>query len=130
MVLELHDLLTAEFEENGEGPNYDCWNLCREVYRRVGRILPRYSDYIATVADRNNLISIIKEDDFIRIDKPEFLSIVTFQLRPRMITHMGVVIDKHRFIHVRKKCGVAIERLDTGQWSKRIEGFYRYAGTD
>lgn len=127
MELELHDLLLCEFERNGEGPNYDCWNLCREVYRRAGKYLPRFSDYIATIANRNNLICKIRKSSFIKIDKPEPLAIVAFQLRPRMITHMGVVLDNCRFIHISKKCGVAIGRLDIGQWSKKIEGFYRYA---
>jgi len=128
MELELHDLLTAEFEEDGEGPNYNCWNLCREVFRRAGKVLPRYSEYISDIAERNNLIQAIKNsDDFMNIENPEPLAIVAFRLRPNTITHMGVLIDKHRFIHIRKKAGVAIERLDIGIWSKKIEGFYRYA---
>jgi len=130
MALELHDLLTAEFEEDGEGPNYNCWNLCREVYRRAGKVLPRYSEYIAGIAERNNVIQVVKSNDFERIEKPEQLAIVAFRLKPRAITHMGVVIDKNRFIHVRKKTGVAIERLDFGIWSKKIEGFYRYVANN
>lgn len=128
MELELHDLLTAEFEGDGEGPNYNCWNLCREVYRRAGKFLPKYSDYIASILERNNLIQAIKRsDDFMNIKNPEPLAIVAFQLNSKAITHMGVMIDKYRFIHIRKKTGVAIERLDIGIWSKKIEGFYRYA---
>ena len=131
MELELHDLLMAEFEEDGEGPNYDCWNLCREVYRRAGRTLPRYSKYITSIAERNNLIQAIKNsDDFVNIESPEMLAIVAFKLKPKAITHMGIVLDKYRFIHIRKKAGVAIERLDIGRWSKKIEGFYRYAANN
>ena len=131
MELELHDLLTAEFEEDGEGPNYNCWNLCREVYRKAGKFLPRYSKYIAGIAERNNLIQAIKRsDDFMNIKNPEPLAIVAFRLYPKAITHMGVVIDKHRFIHIRKKTGVAIEHLDIGQWSKHVEGFYRYVANN
>ena len=129
MELELHDLLLAQFGEDGEGPKeYNCWNLCREIYKRCGKFLPKYSDYIATISERGNLIAAIREDDFIRLDKPEFLAIVTFQLKPRYITHMGVMIDKNRFIHARKRAGICVERIDIGQWSKKIEGFYRYAG--
>ena len=130
MELELHDLLLAEFEEDGTGPNYNCWNLCREVYRRAGRHLPKYSEYISLISDRDDFIQAVKQDDFIKLNKPEPLAIVTFRLRPRMITHMGVVIDKRRFIHIRKKGGCAIERLDIGVFSKKIEGFYRYAGNN
>jgi len=130
MELELHDLLLAEFEEDGTGPNYNCWNLCREVYRRAGKFLPKYSEYIQLIADRNDFIQAVKSNDFIELDKPEPLAIVTFRLKPRMITHLGVVLDNRRFIHIRKNGGCAIERLDIGRYSKKIEGFYRYAGTN
>lgn len=129
MELELRDLLTAEFAEDGDGEGfYNCWNLIREVYRRAGRVLPEYSEYIAAIADRSNLIETIKDDDFVPLSRPEFLAIVLFTVRGAY-THMGVVIDRNRYIHMRKKAGVAIERLDIGEWSKRIEGFYSYAGS-
>ena len=131
MELELHDILLAQFGEDGEGPKeYNCWNLCREVYRRFGLRLPKYSDYIAVISQRDLLIKTIKDDDFVLISEPEVPCIVTLQLAPRMITHIGVVIDKRRFIHVRKQSGVAVERLDNRIWKKRIEGFYRYAGNN
>jgi len=129
MQLELDDLLMADFDENGDGPNYNCWNLCREVCKRAGKFLPRYSEYISEIAERNNFIEGIL-NDFIPLDKPEPFCVVTFNLRPRKITHMGIVLDKYRFIHIRKQAGVAIERLDIGSWSKRIEGFYRYAANN
>jgi cell wall-associated NlpC family hydrolase len=129
MELELHDILLAQFSEDGIGPKeYNCWNLCREVYRRCGKILPKYSDYIASISDRGKLIEKIRHNDFVRLSKPEFLALVTFQLRPKWITHIGVMIDNNRFIHVRKKAGVSTERIDIGQWAKKIEGFYRYIG--
>jgi hypothetical protein len=127
MGLELHDLLLAEFAENGEGPHYyNCWNLCREVCRRAGYFLPKYSEYISGIDERNNVIEGVR-GDFIQLDKPEPFCVVTFNLRPDKITHMGIILDKYRFIHMRKRAGVAIERLDTRKWSTRIEGYYRYA---
>ena len=131
MELELHDLLLARFSENGEGPKeYNCWNLCREIYRRCGKALPKYSDYIAVISQRDNLIKTVIEDDFLRIDKSEPLCLVTLMLAPRAITHIGVVLDNRRFIHVRRNVGVVVERLDNKAWKKRIEGFYRYAGNN
>lgn len=132
MELELHDLLLCEFSDYGDGPHfYNCWNLVREVFRRAGKCLPSYSEWIESIVDRNGFIESFRHcGDFIELDKPEQLAIVTLKLSPRhsnCITHMGTVIDKRRFIQIRKNpIGVSIERLDNKRWVKRIEGFYRY----
>ena len=94
MELELSDLLLARFSEDGDGPKeFNCWNLCREIYRRCGKFLPKYSDYISDISQRDNLIKSVIADDFVRIDKPESLCMVTLKLRPRAITHIGCVLD-------------------------------------
>lgn len=126
-LLETDDLLMCEFAENGEGPHYyNCWNLCREVYRRAGLILPAYDDYIKDVFKRDAVIRDIRKCFFKELAGPERLSIVTLMMRPGCVTHMGVVLEKNRFIHIGKRTGVVIARLDDRRWKKRIEGFYRY----
>ena len=131
MALELHDLLYCEYSRKGDGPyEYNCWNLCREVYRRAGRELPLYSEYIRSIAGRSRLIKRIKDGgDFERLSGAELLAIVTLRtsgLRPGCITHIGVVVGPNRFIHINRKKGVVIARLDDRRWKNRIEGFYRY----
>lgn len=132
MELRLRDLLLCEFSKNGNGPHfYNCWNLSREVFRRAGKSLPLYSEWIQSVVNRNNFIESLRScGDFIELDKSEFLAIATLRLSPHhpdCITHMGVVISKRQFIQIRKApTNVAIERLDDPKWIKRIEGFYRY----
>lgn len=123
MALELSDLLLRK--DYGELP---CWNLIREIYQRSGIILPRYSDYITSSLDRNKLIYQIAEEDFVQIKNPEPLCIVAFQSKPKVVNHMGIAIDKHRFIHARKKMGVVIERFDTSLFARWIEGYYKYVG--
>lgn len=107
---------------------YNCWNLCREVYRRAGRDLPIQSEYIKRFSRRHKFIDEVKNKFFKRLDKPEFLAIVTLKMWPRCITHMGCVIDSRRFIHINKKSGVMLTKLDDRKWKPKIEGFYRYAG--
>lgn len=131
--LDLHDLVDyGEFDENGTGPvKWNCWNLCCEVYKRAGLFLPKYSDYLADVNQRHTYIqNVIKRGDFIPIEKPELMSIVTLRLcleAPKCVTHMGVMISKRRFINVRRKIGVALDRVSTPSMRRRIEGFYIYA---
>jgi len=134
MALELRDLLLCEFSKDGNGPHfYNCWNFSREVFRRAKRQLPLYSEWIESICDRNNFIENLKNcGDFIELNKPEFLAIITLRLSQRRfkcITHMGVVVNKRQFIQIRKApVNVAIERLDDKRWIKRFEGFYRYVG--
>ena len=132
MELKLRDLLLCEFSKKGNGPHfYNCWNLSREVFRRAGKYLPSYSEWIQSVCDRNDFIESLRNSgDFIELNKPEFLAIITLRLSPRYfkcITHMGIVINKRRFIQIRKApVNVEMPRLDDPKWVKRTEGFYRY----
>ncbi len=130
MALELSDLLLCKFSKDGDGPHfYNCWNLCREVYRRAGLFLPLYSNWVKTITGRDAVIRKVMNDDFLLLSKPEFMCVVGLKLHPKCITHMGVVISKRKFIHIRKN-GVSIERLDNSRWIKRIEGLYRYVGNN
>lgn len=132
MDLELHDLLLCEFSKDGDGPHYyNCWNLCREVYRRAGQNLPMYAEWTRTIVERDETIRKFRDaGDFIKLGKPEFLTLVGLKLssrNPRLVTHIGVVVSKNHFIQIRKNpIGVSIERLDSPCWINKMEGFYRY----
>ena len=128
--LELSDLLAKPFAKNGNGPEYwNCWNLCREVYRRAGKYLPLYSEWIEDLAQRNDFIRTARKNDFVCIEKPEFLAVVTLRMyrrHPNFINHMGVMLDKRHFINIRKNSGVSIEDIYSRRWKNRVEGYYRY----
>lgn len=129
MALELHDLLLCGFSENGNGPQfYNCWNLCREVYRRAGRQLPAYNDYIKDLFERDRVIKEVRKCFFKPLNKPEYLAIVTLKLRPKCITHIGCIINKRQFIHISRTAGVNITKINDRKWNNKIEGFYRYVG--
>jgi len=61
-----------------------------------------------------------------RLNEPKPGCIVAFIMRAPFVTHMGIVLDSMRFIHIMHKRSVAIERLDNPVWKKRIAGFYEY----
>lgn len=129
MALKLHDLLLCTFDENGTGPEqFNCWNLCREIYHRAGRELPVQNEYIKDLFHRDKVIKEFRKNMFKKINQPEFLAIVTIKLRSRCITHMGCMINKIQFIHISRQFGVSITRLDDRKWKNKIEGLYRYAG--
>lgn len=121
------DLLGKEYLHNGRGPDhYDCWGLCMEVYRRLGKSLPEFLPAIAEPACIHGVVNSAK-NLFIEIQKPMPYCLVAFMVRPPFVTHIGVVLDTNKFIHLLRKSRVTIERLDSIAWSKRIKGFYSYA---
>jgi len=121
-LLQLDDLLGKRFEKEGKGPEtFNCWSLCREVYKRIGLKLPP-RDYIYDVAARTEAIERGKAD-FIELEKAEPFCGVTLKLAGRF--HMGVVLaDGRRFIHCSRKYGVIIEPLK--KYKRTIDGYFRY----
>lgn len=125
-VLDYIDLLGSKFQYGAKGNGYyDCYNLCKEVYRRIGAKLPEF--YSPT--ERDLIDAIIKnemEDIVEKVDKPEKFAFVGFTLDGKHLTHMGVIIDDEgRFIHILEKSGVSVERLSDDIWKKKIVGFFR-----
>lgn len=120
------ELLGKGFQKGARGPHFfDCYGLVKEIYRRLDVVLPEYES-----PDEHSLIhQMINEGKelFVEIDEPEPYCLVIFRLRPRYVTHMGVVLeDGKRFVHVLKKSRVSIERLDNLFWAEKIAGFLRW----
>lgn len=125
------DLLGKPFKKGGNGKDgYDCYTLSREVCKRAGIELPIKETQILAaidnIATRSDAINTGKEEDYIKLEKPEPFCVVTFSLRPPFVNHMGVMLDKHYFIHIMEKRSVVVERIDHKFWKSRVEGFYRY----
>ncbi len=125
--LSYSDLLGKEYRHNGRGPDhYDCWGLCMEVYKRLGLVLPEYLPQTQDPACIHGVVNGAR-GEFVEIVKPVPYCLATFMVRPPYVTHVGVVLDENKFIHLMRKSRVTIERLDL--WAKRIKGFYIYVGT-
>jgi hypothetical protein len=105
-------MLNKKFKKDGRGPNeYDCYGYIIDILKKVGKYLPEYD-------------SPALSEKIIKIDKPESFCIVEYQGFPTH--HVGIVLeDCIRFIHIRDKVNVAIERLDQPEWQRKIIGFYR-----
>ena len=123
MMVHIDDLIGQPFDpENREG--YNCYGLCREVCRRMGIALPE-RESPADPAERSDYIA-ASTQVYDKLDGPEPGCLVTFRVHPPYVSHVGVMLDTHRFLHVMKKRHVCIERIDNPFWQKRIDGYYRY----
>lgn len=105
----------------------DCWGLAHLVYKeKYGIYLPSF-DTNYTVEDRvriDELISQYKEG-WQPVENPKVGDLVLFNVLGSP-THLGIVSEPNHFIHSREGKDVAVERLDSFSWSKRIQGYYRY----
>lgn len=128
LLSKVTKFLGCQFEYGKEGENrkFDCYGLCRAVYREFGKELPEFKHVVEDILVHESIEK--AKPMFEKIDKPEPLCLVTFRIRGKLVCHLGVVLEPPYFIHIMEKRNVTIERLDNPIWSKRIEGFYRWKG--
>lgn len=122
------DLIGKPFEFGSRGPNtFDCYGLCMEVYKRLGKMLPEHpTSYGDIKADNETYL--LGKTDFIRLEKPTQFCLVTFMIFRPFVSHIGVVVDKDctHFMSAERKRLVSIEPLNSPRWIHRLDGFWQY----
>jgi len=129
------DLIGVKFIPYGKDPEIglDCLGLLIEVYKRFGVIVP---DFDVNFKDYKLVDSLINSEKiksyWLEIEEPEIPCAVVFRNScDKFITHLGMCIDKNKFIHCRYDVGsVVVEKLNHPFWSKKIVGFYKWNGTN
>ncbi|MEN6567206.1 MAG: NlpC/P60 family protein [Veillonellales bacterium] len=123
-MITFDDLLGSPFADGGRGPSqYDCWGLCREVYRRYGVNIP---DYPISAMDANRICKQMEQEQhkWVQIQQPYPVPcLVAICLdSASWVNHAGVYIGNGQFIHAYRKTGVVIDRIK--KWRSSIVGFY------
>lgn len=124
----VQDFLGIPFSKEGKLPKgLNCYSLVREVYKREGIEIPEY-DHPGEDSLLHLLMNGESEKYLIPLEEPEPLCIVRFCIIRPFVTHVGVVLDDcRRFIHIRDKANVTIERLfDNPFWTPRIRGYFKW----
>jgi cell wall-associated NlpC family hydrolase len=128
MIPDYTDLLGKPFAYHGRGPDaYDCWGLVREICGRGGVDLPDHASS-AEPAEQSAGIQDDAAKYYRKVDCPEPLDVILFQVVPRYVTHCGVYVGYGRFVHITEKTSVACEELASLIWVNKIRGFYRFRG--
>jgi hypothetical protein len=108
----------------------DCWGLVRLVYRdRYGIDLPDYSEQAYNAADGAETAPLIAagRDVWSAVTEPAEGDVVLLRIKGYP-SHVGVLVGPAQMLHVyRDGLTACIERLDSGVWKHRIEGYYRHA---
>jgi hypothetical protein len=117
------------FKEKGRDTSgLDCWGLVRLIYKQEYDInLPSFvSDYELSDDVRIGELFAQYKEGWETSAEPEAGCAVIFRMFGTE-SHIGIVVDSSHFIHVREGRDSVIESLESGKWSKRIVGFYKYS---
>lgn len=111
----------------------DCWGLVVLIYdEQLGVKLPRHDE----VNWKDNPE---KMEPTITADKKEWLEVAATARRAYDVVvlrvktvpwHVGIVVDRNRFIHADAVRGVCIERLDSIHWKHRVLSYHRMKEAD
>lgn len=117
------------FQEKGRDTSgVDCWGLVRLIYKQEYSInLPSFSeDYELSDDVRIGELFAQYQEGWETLSSPEPGCAVLFRMFGTE-SHIGVVVEGHKFIHVREGRDSVIESLESPKWSKRIVGYFKYS---
>ncbi len=128
------DLIGIPFKNRGRDLNgFDCYGLVIEIYKRYGINLPEYTADYDDVENVSCMMhrEALKTETWEKVSPPypvPSIVAIRFAAAAPVINHVGVYIGNGRFIHIREKTGVCIEKINSPAWRNVIAGFYIYKG--
>ena len=118
------EAIGAPFKPHGRGPEYDCWGIVCEAYRRVtGVELDDYGGEYGTLKDMDRLKRIFAREcgtTWYKVEAPEPMDVAVIYRSGRAI-HAGLYIGNGNILHIEHGVDAVIEPSDRF----RIEGYYR-----
>lgn len=123
-MIDLSDLIGVPFVEFGRDAKtgLDCYGLAIEVCKRYGKKL---NDVVLEKFDHNRVIKILPTLNLKKIDYIEECSILEFYGINDNRLHVGIAIDKNRFIHATENQGVRISTIQSVKTILKLYGIYR-----
>lgn len=125
------------YRDKGRGPDaWDCWGGVRMVLAEVFHAeLPDYADAYSGAADHASVAAAVSaglRDGWQRAEAPSEGDLLILRIAGRP-WHCGLMVNARMFLHWPppdahgRQLLSCIERIDSPQWARRIEGFYRHA---
>ena len=113
----------------------DCYGLVYLVAReRFGAELPRYDEDYPTALDREEVGALVSGEirsrwSEVAAGRERIGDVALFRMVGEPC-HVGIVVEPagHLMLHCARGANACVERYRSPKWSRRIEGFFRYAG--
>jgi cell wall-associated NlpC family hydrolase len=122
------ELLGSKFLPRGRGidDEFDCYGLAIYYYKQFGFILPDYA-YEDNWGENEKLFLEEYANYFKKIGKDEIPQTgdMVIMFDHNRDIHIGVMLDKRRFVHTYKDIGAKIDRISGKPWGDKIYGFFR-----
>jgi hypothetical protein len=94
--------------------------------------LPTYLEHYVSLAERATIAALVNGERADPVWRPVAGALtfdgVTFR-RGALETHIGIVVSPGLMLHVTADDQAKLEHYTSGQWSHRLTGTYRHAGT-
>lgn len=110
----------------------DCWGLLWLVYRNVAGIhVASYERETLDAPEREQIAALLTSDRAkspwrsIASGSEQEFDMAVFR-RAGIESHVGIVIDRCRMLHILHGGESCIERFDEGRWKPKLIGFHRH----
>lgn len=126
--MDIEKYIGLPYKDNGRDTNgIDCWGLARLFYKEQLNIeLPSYSDqYIGATNSNTKELILTHRDSWELVQDPKPGDLVLFNILGEP-THIGIYLGNNQFLHVREGYDSVVESTQSGNWAKRIAGYYAY----
>ena len=111
----------------------DCWGLVRLVYAEVLTIdLPSYAEAYVSVAEHDEIDRTLRgaqSAPWSEVAEAWAFDVVLIRLG-RWTTHVGLMVDAGRMLHMPERAAARIEPIAAAQWARRLVGIWRHAEAD
>ncbi len=128
----INRIMKMPFKDKGRDyTGGDCGAVPYLGYRDVlGIELPSFIDDYVNAGDNEASRRVIhdillsQKQFWDKVEKPRKMDVVLFRFG-KTDTHLGLMINKNRFIHCERKINTVNECITSAAWKDRIEGIYR-----
>ena len=124
------------FLQWGRDPaGWDCWGLVYWCFKHHFNVrLPSYSERYQDTKDAEHLAGVIAGEldpwrQLTKRERRQLGDVVLMRCGPHE-THVGLVMDQRRMLHVRRSIGTQFEDYDGIAWARRVVGIYRHEALD
>lgn len=108
----------------------DCWGLLWLIYRDVLKIdVASYERETLDAPEREQIAALLTEDrnksPWRHAEQEQQFDMVVFR-RGGIESHVGIVVEPGRMIHILHGGESSIERFDRGRWKPKLVGLHRH----